>query len=36
MVMGPGGYDARDFARLGGGLTLLYLGLIFLILNLLY
>jgi len=29
MVMGPGGYDARDFARLGGGLTVLYLLLVF-------
>jgi di/tricarboxylate transporter len=29
MVMGPGGYDARDFVRLGGGLTALYLGIVF-------
>jgi di/tricarboxylate transporter len=29
MVMGPGGYDARDFARLGGGLTVLYLALVY-------
>ncbi len=29
MVMGPGGYDARDFLRLGGGLTLVYFSIVF-------
>ncbi|MFZ9778286.1 MAG: SLC13 family permease [Schleiferiaceae bacterium] len=29
MVMGPGGYRARDFWRLGGGLAFLYLTVVF-------
>jgi di/tricarboxylate transporter len=33
MVMGPGGYHSRDYLRLGGGLTLLYLGIVFSYLN---
>jgi len=29
MVMGPGGYSARDYWRLGGGLTAIYLAVVF-------
>ena len=29
MVMGPGGYSARDYWRLGGGLTAIYLTVVF-------
>ena len=29
MVMGPGGYSARDYWRLGGGLTAIYLTVLF-------
>jgi di/tricarboxylate transporter len=29
MVMGPGGYSNRDYLKLGGGLTLIYLSIVF-------
>jgi di/tricarboxylate transporter len=29
MVMGPGGYASRDYWRLGGGLTVIYLSIVF-------
>ena len=33
MVMGPGGYSARDYWRLGGGLTAIYLAVVFMYLT---
>ncbi|MDP2433941.1 MAG: hypothetical protein Q8O33_18260 [Pseudomonadota bacterium] len=36
LIMGPGGYKVTDFLRAGGIMTVLFLGVMMLMLNLIY